>query len=168
MDIPGAPLTISALRTSFCGMGAISDGPLVAVGPGGDASVERVRRASEGRRRTGLKRASEQARRSVIAIQFKLVRGCSVLHDLFLAQKLSRSYTTSSLRTFPCTKQREGPFAIITGSLIGKRMHGPNSIIRDWQRTLDYVNDIVQSPSRKSLSTEPRPTSDLGRVWGRD
>lgn len=63
MAIPGAPLMTSALTTSFCGIGAISDGSLVVVGAGGVASVERARTVNEERRRAGLARASEQARR---------------------------------------------------------------------------------------------------------
>lgn len=54
---------ISALTTSFCGIGAISDGSLVAVGAGGVTSVERARAVNEERRRAGLARAPEQARR---------------------------------------------------------------------------------------------------------
>jgi hypothetical protein len=61
--VPGAPLTTSALRTSFGGIGAISDGSLLAVEAGGLASVERVRSANEERKRVGLAKASEQARR---------------------------------------------------------------------------------------------------------
>jgi hypothetical protein len=61
--VPGAPLMISALTTSFCGIGAISDGSLVAVGAGGVTSVERTRAVNEQRRRAGLARAPEQARR---------------------------------------------------------------------------------------------------------
>jgi hypothetical protein len=68
LSIPGAPLMISALRTSFCGIGAISDGSLVATGVGGVASVVRARRANEGRRNADIERASEQTRRSVIVI----------------------------------------------------------------------------------------------------
>jgi hypothetical protein len=68
MAIPGAPLMISALTTSFCGIGAISDGSLVAVGAGGVASVERARTVDEERRRAGLARASEQARRRDIGL----------------------------------------------------------------------------------------------------
>lgn len=59
---------ISALTTSFCGIGAISDGSLVAVGGGGVASVERARTVNEERRRAGLARASEQARRRDIGL----------------------------------------------------------------------------------------------------
>lgn len=62
--VPGAPLIISALTTSFWGMGTISDGPLVVVGVVGVASVERHRTANEERRRVGLVRAPGlQARR---------------------------------------------------------------------------------------------------------
>jgi hypothetical protein len=73
MVVPGAPLMISALRTSFCGTGAISDGSLVAVGVGGVASVERARATNEGRSRAGLARASEQARRRDIGLKRKRV-----------------------------------------------------------------------------------------------
>ena len=66
--VPGAPLMISALTTSFCGIGAISDGSLMAVGGGGVASVERARTVNEERRRAGLARASEQARRRDIGL----------------------------------------------------------------------------------------------------
>jgi hypothetical protein len=65
--IPGAPLITSALRTSFCGTGAISDGSLVVVGVGGAASVERARATKEERSRAGLARASEHARRRDMA-----------------------------------------------------------------------------------------------------
>ena len=66
--VPGAPLTTSALRTSFGGIGAISDGSLVAVGAGGVASVERARTVNEERRRIGLAKTSEQARRRDIGL----------------------------------------------------------------------------------------------------
>ena len=66
--IPGAPLMTSALTTSFCGIDAISDGSLVAVGAGGVASVERARTVNGERRRAGLARASEQARRRDIGL----------------------------------------------------------------------------------------------------
>ncbi len=61
--VPGAPLTISALKTSFCGMGAISEGSFAVVGAGVIGSVEKVRTSNDERRGTGLARASVQARR---------------------------------------------------------------------------------------------------------
>jgi len=66
--VPGAPLMMSALTTSFCGIGAISDGSFVEVGAGGVAPVERTRTVSEERRRAGLTRAPEQARRRDIGL----------------------------------------------------------------------------------------------------
>lgn len=69
--IPGAPLIISALTTSFCGTGAISDGSfVVAVGVGGAASDERARATNEERSRVGLARAPEQARRKDIGFSY--------------------------------------------------------------------------------------------------
>ena len=68
ITVPGAPLMASALTTSFCGIGAISDGSLVAVEAGGVASVERARTVNEERRRAGLARAAEQARRRDIGL----------------------------------------------------------------------------------------------------
>lgn len=75
MVIPGAPLMISALTTSFCGTGAISDGSLVvAVEVGGAASDERARATNEERSRAGLARAPEQARRKDIGFSYGTVR----------------------------------------------------------------------------------------------
>ena len=68
MIIPGAPLITSALRTSFCGTGAISDGSLVAVGVGEDTSVERARATNEERSMAGLARAFEHAQRRDIGM----------------------------------------------------------------------------------------------------
>ena len=65
--LPGAPLMISALKTSFCGMGAISEGSFAVVGGGVIGSVENVRTSNDERRGTGLARASVQARRSDIS-----------------------------------------------------------------------------------------------------
>jgi hypothetical protein len=66
---------MSALRTSFDGIGAISDGSFVAaVGAGGVASVERARIVNEVRRRVGLAKTSEQTRRRDIGLVETLKR----------------------------------------------------------------------------------------------
>ena len=64
--VPGAPLMMSALKTSFCGIGAISEGSFVVVGTGLIGSDEKVRASDEVRKVAGLAMASVQARRSDI------------------------------------------------------------------------------------------------------
>lgn len=64
--VPGAPLMMSALKTSFCGMGAISEGSFAVVGMVLMGSDEKERTSDEERRGTGLARASVQTRRSDI------------------------------------------------------------------------------------------------------
>lgn len=64
--VPGAPLMISALKTSFCGIGAISEGSFAVVGAVLIGSDEKVRASDEDRKVAGLARVSVQARRSDI------------------------------------------------------------------------------------------------------
>lgn len=57
---------ISALKTSFCGIGAISEGSFAVVGAVLIGSDEKVRASDEDRKVAGLARVSVQARRSDI------------------------------------------------------------------------------------------------------
>ena len=65
VSVPGAPLMISALKTSFCGMGAISEGSFAVVGAGVISSVEKVRTNNDERKGTGLARAVQARRRDI-------------------------------------------------------------------------------------------------------